>query len=209
MARIAVVENGVDVQYFAPLKNQPETAVETPLRIVFTGKMDYYPNVDAMTWFARGIWLAIRARIPSIRLSIVGSDPAPEVTALREIPGVEVTGTVDDLRPYYRGALAAIVPLRTGGGTRLKILEAMAARVPVVSTQAGAEGLNVTPGRDILIAGLDAPAWVEQLVQLADSPAERTRLASAAFDLVASRHDWPLLGESLWSAYDDWLRGAA
>jgi glycosyltransferase involved in cell wall biosynthesis len=81
--------------------------------------------------------------------------------------------------------------------------------VPVVSTQAGAEGLNVTPGRDILIAGLDAPAWVEQLVQLADSPAERTRLASAAFDLVASRHDWPLLGESLWSAYDDWLRGAA
>jgi sugar transferase (PEP-CTERM/EpsH1 system associated) len=208
-ARIAVMENGVDIQYFAASKSQPETAIETPFRIVFAGKMDYYPNVDAMTWFARGIWPAIRKRIPSIRLSIVGADPAPAVTALREIPGVEVTGTVSDLRPYYRGALAAVVPLRTGGGTRLKILEAMAARVPVVSTQLGAEGLGVTPGRDILIASADAaPDWVERLARLADSPGERARIASAAFDLVESRHDWTLLGESLWSTYDRWLRGA-
>lgn len=205
LARIAVIENGVDTRQFTELEQGPE-ALD---RIVFIGKMDYYPNVDAVTAFVRGVWPRIRERMPSLRLSVVGADPAPSVLALREVAGVEVTGTVPDVGPYYRGSLAAIVPLRTGGGTRLKILEAMAARTAVISTEVGAEGLSVTPGRDILIAEASSTeAWIEHLTVLAGSPQRREQITNAAFELVQSRYDWSLLGEKLWSKYGEWLRSA-
>ena len=133
--------------------------------------------------------------------------PGPAVLALAELPGVHVTGTVPDVRPYYREALAAIVPLRTGGGTRLKILEAMAASVPVVSTPLGAEGLDVTPGRDILIAGLDdAEAWASHLLALADaSSGRRQALVAAAFRRAQTQYDWDALGQTLWATYQGWF----
>jgi len=201
-ARIAVVENGVDAAYFAAGER-----ADSPGTIVFVGKMDYYPNVEAATDFVRNIWPAISRRLPELTLTIAGSDPVESVQALAATPGVRVTGTVPDLRPYYRDALAAVVPLRTGGGTRLKILEAMAAGVPVISTALGAEGLRVQPGRDILMADSAAPEqWAAHLQRLASQPQERAALVARASELVAAHYDWNIIGDALWSAYESWLQ---
>jgi glycosyltransferase involved in cell wall biosynthesis len=203
-ARVGVIHNGVDVKYF----ENAGTGAGQGRDLVFVGSMDYYPNAEAALSFSRRIWPLVRQRIPEARLLIVGADPPPAVLALGELPGVSVTGTVPDVRPYYRQALAAIVPLRTGGGTRLKILEAMAAGVPVISTPLGAEGLAVTPGRDILIAGPDdAEAWANQLQSLADASGDRRRaLVAAALDLARTHYDWEMIGQTLWDTYQDWLR---
>src|SRR5213075_3095503 len=110
----------------------------------------------AVTHFAREVWPQLHSEHPDLVFTIVGRDPTPEVKRLGDLPGIEVTGTVDDVRPYYYDALMAVIPLRVGGGSRLKILEAMAASVPVVSTRLGAEGLAVTDGENILL--VDTPA---------------------------------------------------
>jgi len=204
-ARIAVIENGVDSDYFAaPVSGQ------TRHRIVFVGKMDYHSNVDAVCAFAKNTWPTIRDALrPWLNavFTIVGSSPAPPVQALSGIPGVEVTGTVPDVRPYYREALAAVVPLRTGGGTRLKILEAMAAAVPVVSTPLGAEGLAVTPGTDVLISDCDdTAAWVQHLVELARSADRVQEITTRALQLVKNRYDWKVIASKLIDTYDSWQR---
>jgi len=201
-ARLAVVPNGVDVEHFA-VRNGPNIPRK---RIVFVGLMAYHANIEAAVTFTRQIWPAVRERLPGCVLTLVGASPDPGVVALRELPGVEVTGTVPDVRPYYREALAAIVPLRTGSGTRLKILEAMAAGVPVVSTAAGAEGLAVEAGRNILLVDADdSAAWGKALTSVAESGPRRESLTRAAFDLVQERYDWRPLGESLCNIYREWL----
>lgn len=203
-ARIAVIPNGVDTTYFAD--TQPPGIRR---RIVFVGSMSYYPNIEASVTFARQVWPHLRDRLPGYCLTLAGANPVPAVMELSEIPGVEVTGTVSDLRPYYREALAAIVPLRTGGGTRLKILEAMAAGVPVVSTALGAEGLSVEPGKNMLLAEVDNfESWVRALTSLAESEIRRGEITSAALKLVRGQYDWTLLGESLCKIYADWLEEA-
>jgi polysaccharide biosynthesis protein PslH len=203
-ARIRVVENGVDTGYFAAGGEAP-----APSRtIIFVGAMDYFPNSEAANFFARQIWPHIRTRLAGAELVIVGANPGRPVLALGELPGVKVTGMVPDVRPFYRGALAAIVPLRTGGGTRLKILEAMAAGVPVVSTPLGAEGLEVVDGENaLLVDSGDINGWVDRLASLADSPTRRAQLAAAGLLLVQSRYDWELLGAKLRATYEEWLRG--
>ena len=113
--------------------------------------MDYHANIEGVTSFARNVWPLLHGKKPELSFTIVGRDPAPAVRELSSIAGVEVTGSVDDVRPYYREALAAVVPLNVGGGSRLKVLEAMAAGVPVVSTARGAEGLAVRNGENILL----------------------------------------------------------
>ena len=138
----------------------------------------------------------------------MGANPPPAVVQLGNVEGVTVTGTVPDVRPYYHDALAAIVPLRTGGGTRLKILEAMAAGVPVVSTPLGAEGLPVTPGENILFADPDdAGTWIRHLEHLAESESSRKALLASAFELVRTGYDWEPLGRKLCDTYERWLRG--
>jgi sugar transferase (PEP-CTERM/EpsH1 system associated) len=203
-ARIHVAENGVDTEYFAatvPFPPEP--------RLVFVGSMDYFPNIDAALHFTRTLWPKLREHIPELTLTIVGARPAPEVAALSGLPGVTVTGTVADVRPFYANALAAIVPLRTGGGTRLKILEAMAAGVPVVSTELGAEGLAVNPGSDILIAPPDSPdAWLAHIRQLLHEPNSRASIVATSRRLVQNRYDWNLIGASLAARYDRWLTEA-
>jgi polysaccharide biosynthesis protein PslH len=199
-ARLAVIENGVDADAFggnAELSSNRR-------RIVFVGSMDYGPNVDAAVFFAGAIWPWLRAQFPEWTLTIVGSNPAPAVLALRHEAGVEVTGTVDDVRPYYREALAAIVPLRSGGGTRLKILEAMAAGTPVVSTPLGAEGLMVVPGENILIAE-SREHWQAHFAALAPQGELWNRIARAGRALAQSRYDWRTIGESLYETYSGWL----
>jgi sugar transferase (PEP-CTERM/EpsH1 system associated) len=205
-ARIAVVENGVDVAGFAP---NADTLPQSN-KIIFVGLMDYYPNVEAATSFTQRIWPLLRQRFPGLTLWIVGANPAPAVLQLGNLDGVTVTGTVPDVRPYYRDALAAIVPLRTGGGTRLKILEAMAAGVPVVSTPLGAEGLTVTPGENILLADPDdAGAWLRHVERLMESEPARKALSAAALGLVRDGYDWEILGRKLCDTYEGWLRGEA
>jgi len=202
-ARIAVVENGVDTAYFGGSDHGESTAK----RIVFVGLMNYYPNVEGAVSFGNRIWPRLRERLPGMIFTIVGANPTPAVLALKAIAGIEVTGTVPDVRPYYRDALAAIVPLRTGGGTRLKALEAMAAGVPVISTELGAEGLAVTPEKNILIADAeDHEAWLRHLTRLAEFPGWRRQITTAATELVRARYDWEIIGEKLSQIYEEWLQ---
>jgi glycosyltransferase involved in cell wall biosynthesis len=159
-------------------------------------------------WFTDAVWPAIHRRFPEWRLTLIGSNPAPAVRALEREPNVEVTGTVPDVAPYYSDALAAIVPLRTGGGTRLKILEAMAAGVPVVSSPQGAEGLAVTPGENIDVIG-DPSGWLPALAALATEPGPWNARSRAGIALARERYDWRLLGERLYEEYRSWLASTA
>ena len=203
-ARIAVVGNGVETLYFADAGGDAVGSRQ----IVFVGAMDYPPNKEAAIWFANQVWPHVRKRLAGAELTIVGASPGPAVLALGDLPGVKVTGMVPDVRPYYRGALAAVAPLLTGGGTRLKILEAMAAGVPVVSTPLGAEGLGVTDGENLLLVKPDdTEGWADRIAGLAESPARREELTAAGLRLVHGRYDWDILGETLRETYQDWLAG--
>lgn len=199
-ARIAVVANGVEIssnaEHGKPLSERN--------RVVFVGSMNYHANVEAACLFTREVWPMVRDRFPGWHLTLVGSNPAQAVQELAAEKNVEVTGTVPDVRPYYDEAIAAIVPLRTGGGTRLKILEAMAAGVPVISTALGAEGLAGSSGNNILIADKNEE-WLPHLVQLSTDLIARERIVSAARELVASNYDWNALGDSLFETYRRWL----
>lgn len=162
--RIDDVPTGVDVDYFRRPPNPPPTS-----DLVFVGAMDWLPNIDGALWFMAEVFPLIRAARPATTITFAGRNPSPEI---RGLAGVHVTGTVPDVRPYLWGASVSIVPLRIGGGTRLKIYEAMAAGVPVVSTRVGAEGLAVTDGHDIRLAD-DAESFARNVLQLLDNPAER------------------------------------
>jgi glycosyltransferase involved in cell wall biosynthesis len=213
-ARVFVVENGVDVAHFtddamdvayrASALPAPSGAPPERTRVIFVGSMDYHANIDAAVQFVAHGWRALRARCPGYTLTLVGRNPSAEVRALAGEPGVEVTGTVADVRPYYREAACAVVPLRVGGGSRLKILEAMAAGVPVVSTHLGAEGIEAADGVHLLIG--DAPeALVRAIEWVAGSEELRAKLAASGRDLVRARYDWSALGQTLRKAHDTLL----
>ena len=199
-ARIAVIENGVDTEFFRR-NGARARALPHPVRGVHAA--------ITRTWKRRWLSRAASGRASGSafrgwRLTLAGSDPAPAVVALGGETNVEVTGTVADLRPFYQEAIAAIVPLRTGGGTRLKILEAMAAGVPVVSTSLGAEGLAVSPGTDILIADRDED-WLPRLTALSMQGDLWNRLSESGRRLVTARYDWETLGQALYETYCRWL----
>lgn len=183
------VPTGVDTAYFAPPANRPPDAkVESDL--LFLGSMDWMPNIDGILWFAAEIFPRILARRPGTTLTICGRRPSPEVKNLAAVqPGITVTGTVDDVRPYLWGARASIVPLRIGGGTRLKIYEAMAAALPAISTTIGAEGLTYTDGRHLHIA--DSPeAFAGRCVELLNTPAAAAEMGREARTLVTDHFSW-------------------
>jgi len=198
-ARIAVINNGVDVTSF-----QTARAAAANESLIFVGQMSYQPNIEGALYFVRSVWPAVRKRFPSLRLRIVGANPAPAVRALASEPNVEVTGTVPDVRPYYADALAAIVPLLTGAGTRLKILEAMAANVPVISTPIGAEGLEVEDGKQILLASTP-DEWLASLAELYGHAERTAELTRSARSLVEQRYDWQVIGAMLSEHYRDWV----
>ena len=197
-ARIEVVGNGVDVEFFTA--NPTQNGVRRDL--VFMGRMDYHANIDAAVFFAKKIWPLVRARRPELRFVVVGAQPTKEVLALRDLAGVTVTGTVEDVRPFYHSALAAVVPLRVGGGTRLKVLEAMAAGTPVISTTLGAEGLAVTPGKDILVAD-SSEAIADTVASLQAKTPEWESLIANARTLVQRQYDWSVIGEVLLQLYEE------
>ncbi|MDO8210018.1 glycosyltransferase [Conexibacter sp. CPCC 206217] len=184
-----VVPNGVDLSAFPPAGDEPDG----PPTLLFTGTMNYAPNVEGIRWFADGVWPRIRARHADARLLVVGRDPTPAVIRLGELDGVTVTGSVADVAPYFGDAQLVVVPLLSGGGTRLKIVEAAASRRAIVSTSRGAEGLDVAAGRELLIA--DAPEeFAAQTLALLGDPARRAQLAAAARSF-AERYDWRALGD--------------
>lgn len=199
-AKVFVIENGVDRAHYSSVAYKSGK----PKRIVFVGSMDYHANVEGAVMFARNVWPAIHQHKPLLTFTIVGKDPAPAVRDLSSIKGIEVTGSVPDVRPYYREAVAAIVPLNVGGGSRLKILEAMAAGVPVVSTNLGAEGLQVRDGENILIAdGEDR--LTKAVIDLVNDEKLRAQLVSGGHALVAERYDWARLGAKLSECYQQLL----
>jgi polysaccharide biosynthesis protein PslH len=189
-----VVQTGVDTSYFTPMPGKERRA-----HLVFTGSMDWLPNEDGMLYFVRDILPRIRQVEPDVTLSIIGRAPTPAVRKLAEEQGIEVTGRVDDVRPHVAAGDVYIVPLRIGGGTRLKIFEAMSMAKAVVSTTVGAEGLPVTPGRDIAIA--DEPArFAQAVVHMIRDVEARRRMETAARRLVVERYDWSAVANDFESA---------
>jgi polysaccharide biosynthesis protein PslH len=187
---IRVVSTGVDTEYFAPQAGRPSQRASSPApRLVFTGSMDWLPNEDAMLHFCRDILPRIRQEEPGATLSIVGRAPTPSVRRLAQSCGVEVTGRVHDVRVHVADADLYVVPLRIGGGTRLKIFEAMSMGKAVVSTTVGAEGLPVTPGRNIEIAD-DPQSFADAVVNLFRDGQKRRALETEARRLVVERYDW-------------------
>ena len=181
---VGFVPNGVDCSYFQP---NPTDGVGASL--VFTGVMDYPPNVDAVLWFVGEVFPRLRARFPELRFDIVGARPSPQVLALQDRAGVTVTGEVPDVRPFVRKAAAFVVPLRSGGGTRLKILQAMALGCPVISTRIGAEGLDVAHDQTLLFAD-EGTEFLKQLERLLESHDLRQRIVHQGRDLVTRRYEW-------------------
>ena len=185
LAEVGDVPTGVDLDFFAP----PEIA-EAKADLVFLGSMDWMPNIDGAVWFTAEVLPLLRRRYPDCSVALVGRKPTAVVTALAaKDPRIHVTGTVPDVRPWLHGSKVSVVPLRVGGGTRLKIYEAMAAGVPVVSTAIGAEGLDVTDGETIRL-GDSAEAFAEACADLLDNAQARRRMAENARSMVAERYSW-------------------
>ena len=181
----AVVPNAVDVGFFRP---SGRCARPDPLTLLFFGAVSYHPNTDGLLFFLREILPRVKARYPDVRLRIVGPSVPAEIAA-RAGDGVEVVGLVDDIRPYLESATVIVVPLRIGGGTRFKILEAMAMGKPIVSTTIGAEGLDVRDGSEILLA--DKPdAFALQVGRLLDDAPLRDAMGAAGRALVERRYSW-------------------
>jgi sugar transferase (PEP-CTERM/EpsH1 system associated) len=186
---IEVVPNGVDIEFFQGQCTEQE--VEN--QIIFTGAINYYPNTNAVLFFAQQCWPLIRAQIPTATWQIVGKNPPLKVQRLAELPGVTVTGSVPDVRPYLAAAAVAIVPIRIGSGTRLKILEAFSMQKAVVSTSIGCEGLEVEPGRHLLVA--DQPeTFAQAVVGLLRDAEKRRELGRAGRSLVEAEYSWEYCG---------------
>jgi sugar transferase (PEP-CTERM/EpsH1 system associated) len=185
-AKIGHFSNGVDTEYFSPLRayDNPYAAGEQAL--VFTGAMDYWPNVDAVKWFAEHVLPRVRASVPNARFYIVGSRPAPEVLALAN-ESIVVTGTVPDVRPYLAHCVAAVAPLRIARGIQNKVLEAMAMGRPVVASQQAFEGIEAAPGRELIVA--DTPEQhADSVISLLRTP--DTAMGQAARASVERRYSW-------------------
>ncbi len=197
---IAVVPNGISTALYETSTAEPVDLEETAL--VFTGKMDYRPNVDAALWFAEDILPLVRQRLPNAHFYVVGQSPHARLDVLRGQPGITLTGLVPDVTPYLRAASVFIVPLRMGSGTRLKILEAMATGCPIVSTRTGAQGLKVTDGRELLLADTaeEFAAAASRLLQ--DRHLAHT-LGQHARQFVRANFDWSVLLPRLLAVYKE------
>lgn len=195
--RVALIPNGVDCAH-----NRPGLAQPQPGTLVFNGSLTYSANYDAMQWFLAQVWPRIRAQLPEATLVITGSTTGVNLAGLALDDHVRLLGYVEDVRIPVAEAAVAIAPIRQGGGTRLKILEAMALGTPVVATRKGAEGLDVTDGVDIVLA--DEPAaFAAAVLRLLRDPAERTRLAANARQLVEQRYDWDAIGQRFVALVED------
>ncbi|HKT34003.1 MAG TPA: glycosyltransferase [Nitrospira sp.] len=180
------IPTGVDTEYFRP----SGSVKRRPYHLVFSGSMDWLPNDDAMKYFVRQVLPRIRAACPNVTMTIVGRNPFPGIMALsRADPSIHVTGRVEDVRPYLEEAAVYVIPLRIGGGTRLKVFEAMAMEKPIVSTSIGVEGLPIVNRTDALVA--DEPElFADAVIRLLDDPASAERMGQAAARKVRAQFGW-------------------
>jgi glycosyltransferase involved in cell wall biosynthesis len=201
-ANVQVVRNGIDAaayRFAAPRADQPPN-------LLFVGKLDFRPNAEAMEWFTRDVLPPLRQAVPQVRLFAVGAAPPAWLVRIGQHDDrVAVTGYVDDERPYLDRCAVLILPVRTGGGSRLKALIALASGVPIVSTRVGMEGLETEPGVHYVAA--ESPAeWVNALHRLLGDAALRQRLAHAGRQLVEQQYDWSAIRAEMRAAYQ-WLPG--
>ena len=195
--KIGAFENGVDAGYFSPTPDYANPYAPDLRHIVFTGAMDYWPNIDAVTWFAKQIFPAVRDAVPTAHFTIVGSRPGEAVTELTRLPGVSVTGSVPDVRPYLAHADCAVAPLRIARGVQNKVLEAMAMARPVVVSPQAAEGLRAEAGRDYILAQGEA-AFAEAVVAQLQNPVA----ATAARHCIERHYDWSRNLEAIDSLFE-------
>ena len=199
---MVVIPNVIDVAAYR--WNEPVPAA-CRFDLVFTGKMDYRPNVDGVLWFADTIWPLVRRQRPATTWAIVGQRPHPRLDSLRDQPGITVTGRVEHVQPYLAGAGVYILPLRIGSGTRLKLIESLAAGCAVVTTTVGAEGFELRDGREAILA--DTPeAFAAAVVALLDDPARRAAMGARA-QAFAAQYDWQRVAPLLNAVYDRLLAG--
>lgn len=184
--KLIAVGNGVDTEYFRAVEGAEAGA---PPSLVFTGTMDYRPNIEGVCWFVGQVWPAVRRELDGATFTIVGRDPAPAVRRLAETPGVVVTGSVSDVRPYLGRATVAIAPLWIARGVQNKVLEAMAMARAVIGTPAALEGLDVTPGENVLRAE-SVDEWRRTIVDLCRDAPRRASLGRAARQCVLDRYSW-------------------
>lgn len=187
-SRVSFIENGVDTEYFAPGRDYPNPFPEGGQSVVFTGAMDYWANVDAVRWFAEAVWPAVHSRLPGARFVIVGARPTAAVLQLARLPGVEVTGSVPDVRPYLAHASIVVAPLRIARGVQNKVLEAMAMGRALVCTQAAMDGIRPCPGAAQVCD--EAGAFAESVIGLLQSPGEREAMGKKGKSCVASYYQW-------------------
>ena len=181
---IEVIPNGVDLSYYLEFHSNP-----IPNHLIFTGSFTYRPNYEAMEWFTRHVFPQVLSKIPEAQLTITGNSSTRN---LADSKHVNLTGYVEDVRPHIASSWLSLVPIFTGGGTRLKILEAFALRTPVISTSKGAEGLDVVHDVHILIA--DTPEdYTEQTIRLLQDEQLRRRLVSNAYKLIEEKYDWAVI----------------
>lgn len=185
VANVYDVPTGVDTEYFHPLGGEPDAA-----GLVFTGSMDWMPNEDSIIYFAEQILPIIESSVPDVKLTVVGRDPTRRLLSLAQAnPRIRVTGRVEDVRPFIGAAAAYVVPLRVGGGTRIKIYEAMAMAKPVISTAIGAEGLPVRDGKEIFLA--DTPGdFAQKVIRVLRDRSLAKRVGEQARALVSERFGW-------------------
>lgn len=186
---IYVIPNGADCKELAMVGDDPDH--ET---VLFTGTLAYTPNADAARWLTREIWPLVLEARPQVKLFIVGRDPTADVLALDEPPHLNVTGAVPSMLPYFAEASVCVAPVRIGGGTRLKIIEAWAAGRAVVSNTVGATGLDVDQGENILIAD-DARGFADAILELLEDGDKRAALAQAGRETALAKYDWKSLGD--------------
>lgn len=185
--KVGVLSNGVDGEYFAPRPDFPNPYPDAVARVVFTGAMDYRPNIDAVVWFAKQVLPLLQTKVGPVRFAIVGSKPAPEVRALAEAdPMVIVTGRVDDVRPYIAHAGVVVAPLRIARGIQNKVLEGMAMAKTVVCSPQGLEGIDAEPGQDVLVASHESE-FAEVCSQVLR---RRVDLGTKARACMLARYDW-------------------
>lgn len=193
--RVEIIPNGVDVAHFSP-----ETTSQVFAHLIYIGSMDWYPNEDAVTFFADDILPLIQKSVPDVKFTIVGGNPSERVQQLANEEGIEVTGRVPEIKPYFDEATIFVVPLRIGSGTRLKILEALAMGKAVVSTTVGAEGLSLQNRDEIIIADKPA-AFAEEVVRLLTIPSLRREIGENGRKRVEQDYDWKNIGEKLVGIY--------
>lgn len=197
----AVVPNGVDMAYYtAPTPSLETEDLPGSKDLVFTAKMDFRPNVDAVLWFAEETLPLVRQQSPETRFWVVGKDPHPRLAHLAEDPGIRITGWVEDVRPYIARSGLYVIPLRIGGGTRLKVLEAMAMGKAIVSTALGCEGFNVVSDQELVLANTPAEFATAALALLRD-PERRGRLGRTARQFASASYDWTMIVPQLEQVY--------